>query len=322
MRPSGPGFKTPFQFGGTGYRHEGLWQARARRKASSDPRRKGYDMTSRAKRLAAAAVLAALLTIAAAAAVVTSSSNAAAPLTGSITKTYSAGQCDNQVPPAPHQPNPPPACWYCTGPVDLDSVTITIDSPVVVEGVRLGAGCTGRIGKLTIVSQGSDPVKVLNGAHDLTIGGGSVTCGIPAGQNNVDTDQYGIRVWGGTRITFAGMYVNCQAKTASGAYASRFEIFINQGPSRWTPATDADKPTKVLFVQGCFASGPQKTVNIGTSLQSGVATSTVYPFITPSQGPTFDTPAVPGGQGPPADQPLNFANTFPAAQGSCAGTSG
>jgi hypothetical protein len=277
-------------------------------------------MNARARRLAAAAVAAALLAAAAVAAVVTSQSSAAGPLTGSITKTYSANQCDNQQPAPPHTVQPP-ACWYCTGPVDLDSVTITIDQPVVVEGARLGPGCTGRIGKLTVVTQGSDGVKVVDGAHDLVIGGGSVTCGIPTGMNNVDTDQYGLRAWGGNRITFAGMYVNCQAKTSTGSYASRMELFINQSP-KWTPGTDAQKPTKVLFVQGCLASGPQKTVNIGTSLQSGVASSTVYPFITANQGPTFDTPAVPGGGGPPADQPLNFANTFPTAQGSCAGPNG
>jgi len=277
-------------------------------------------MNARATRLAAAAVAAALLTAAAVAAVVTSSSSAAAPLTGSITKTYSANQCDNQQPAPPHT-LVPPACWYCTGPVDLDSVTITIDQQVVEEGARLGPGCTGRIGKLTIVTQGSDGVKVVDGAHDLTIGSGSVTCGIPAGMNNIDTDQYGIRAWGGNRITFAGMNVNCQAKTTSGSYASRVELFINQSP-KWTAATDAQKPTKVLFVNGCLSSGPQKTVTLGTSLQSGVATSVVYPFITPNQGPTFDVPAVPGGQGPPADQPLNFANTFPAAIGSCSGPNG
>ena len=259
-------------------------------------------------------------TTAALAAFLTSSSSAAAPLTGSITKTYSAGECDNQQPAPPHTPVPP-SCWYCKSPVNLDSVTITIDQPVVEEGVRLGPGCTGRIGKITVITQGGDGIKVTDGASDLTVGSGSVTCGIPTGLNNVDTDQYGIRVWGGNRVTFAGMYVDCQAKTASGSYASRMELFINQSP-KWTAATDAQKPTKVLFVNGCLASGPQKTVNIGTSLQSGVATSVVYPFITPNQGPTFDTPAVPGGQGPPADQPLNFANTFPAAIGSCAGPNG
>src|SRR3954463_7346212 len=112
-------------------------------------------MNARATRLAAAAVAAALLTAAAVAAVVTSSSSAAAPLTGSITKTYSANQCDNQQPAPPHT-LVPPACWYCTGPVDLDSVTITIDQQVVEEGARLGPGCTGRIGKLTIVTPGSE----------------------------------------------------------------------------------------------------------------------------------------------------------------------
>src|SRR3954467_1449090 len=64
--------------------------------------------------------------------------------------------------------------WTCTGPVNLDSVTATIAQFLTraranPDAGHLRDGCTGRIGRLTIVDSAGDAVKVSEGAHDLTI---------------------------------------------------------------------------------------------------------------------------------------------------------
>src|SRR4029077_12290588 len=126
-----------------------------------------------------------------------------------------------------------------------DQGTITVDPPLASspkanqEGVRLGDGCTGRSGPLTVVTKGGDRNKAIKGPHALVVGYGSVTCQTPPA--GLSTDQYGIRVWGGKRITCAGMYVNC--KTSN----SRIEYFVNQVPAQNTGAPLADRPTSILL---------------------------------------------------------------------------
>ena len=71
----------------------------------------------------------------------TEPSQHAAPLTGTIDRTYSKGQCQAGT-----------KCWDCRGPVDLDRVTINVDSTVDANGKAIDAvhfvpGCTGRIGE-------------------------------------------------------------------------------------------------------------------------------------------------------------------------------
>ena len=62
--------------------------------------------------------------------------------------------------------------------MDLDSVTVTMTAGDRRGGdaVHLEDGCTGRIGKLTVTQSIADGVKVAEGAHDLTIGGGTIRC--------------------------------------------------------------------------------------------------------------------------------------------------
>ena len=156
----------------------------------------------RTKSVAVAAVGAALLVAGLAAAIAANPSpaHAAAPAAPAVCdhstgpKTFTldlttgpaacggaVGGCDSTVNPTL------PACWTCTSattahPLDLDDVTIIVNADVVKEGVRFGPGCTGRIGKLTVVTQGGDGIKAVKGAHDLVIGGGSVTCKEPTGR--------------------------------------------------------------------------------------------------------------------------------------------
>src|SRR5689334_6958739 len=71
--------------------------------------------------------------------------------------------------------------WTCKGPVNLDSVTVTIAQFLTgdranADAVHLDTGCTGRIGRLTIVDSAGDAVKVADGAHDLSIDGGAILC--------------------------------------------------------------------------------------------------------------------------------------------------
>jgi hypothetical protein len=285
-------------------------------------------MKARAKWVAAAALVAALLTTgfwAAMFAGPSSASSASSSLptvptrsTGSFTMTYSqvGSTCESKVNPSL------PACWTCHYPVDLDQVDITVDPTSATqpnantEAVRLGAGCTGRIGKITVHTKGGDGIKVLKGAANLVVGGGSVTCQTPPA--GLSTDQYGIRVWGGNRVTFAGMYVNCQTSN------SRVEYFMNQVPAVNAGGLPADRPTDVLLAQSCLASGPITTARIGGSEWGSALTSVLYPFVPgPGHGLTsLDIDMAPSGNNPPTTNFLDFANTYPGSQSSCLNTAG
>jgi hypothetical protein len=282
---------------------------------------------ARAKFVAAAVVAAALLGTGFAAAMLAGPSSASSSkptvpqhTTGSFTLAYSAHTCESQI------NQSLPACWNCTYPVDLDQVDITVDPTLatdpnaITEGVRIGPGCTGRIGLLTVHTNGGDGIKVVKGAHDLVVGYGSVTCQTPPA--GLTTSQYGIRVFGGHRVTLAGMYVNCQTSN------SKIEYFVNQVPAQNTGAPLANRPSDVLLAQSCLASGPTQTALIGGSKYSGALSSVLYPFTPgPGNGPTFDVPGVteptgPGGGNTHASYWLDFANEYPASQSSCVNANG
>jgi hypothetical protein len=209
--------------------------------------------------------------------------------------------------------------------VNLDSVDITVDentSPI--EAVRMASGCTGYIGQLNVVTQAGDGVKVMNGAHDIVIGGGSVTCGIPTGQNNANTDQYALRFFGGKRITIAGMAVRCNAKTSTGRQATQAELFVNQSPSTNSGAPLANQPAHIQFVQGCLSSAPNVII-LGDSDWAGVSMTKIYDYVPgPGNGPTrYYRPAAPSGNQPfPATNWLDYDNDSSSGQGSCTSAAG
>ncbi len=168
--------------------------------------------------------------------------------------------------------------WVCKGPVDLDSVTVTMDAGGRRGGdaVHLENGCTGRIGQLTVTQSIADGVKVAEGAHDLTIGGGSIRClaKIP----NVHQD--GIQVMGGERITFQNLTVDCGRP---GESLINSNLFIKESGRSTTP------PTDVVCADCTFGGGAAHTVNIQASVRSGVEGSSLcsakYPKLTLTIGP-------------------------------------
>jgi hypothetical protein len=178
------------------------------------------------------------------------------PLTGSIVRTWSDGTCGVQQ------------CWVCDGPVQLDSVTIVVDtSDQRVDAVKLAPGCTGTIGTLDVVTYSGDGVKVAEGAHDLMVGGGDVFCRGKVADPTVHQD--GIQVMGGSSITFSNLAIDCgradEAKIDS-------NLFIGQGVGSSTP------PTAVVCDHCWLGPWAAHTVSMGASVRSGLRNrSTVCP---------------------------------------------
>jgi hypothetical protein len=186
--------------------------------------------------------------------------------------------------------------WVCDGPVNLASVTVRM-TPAYTGGrrggdaVHLESGCTGRIGKLTVTTSIADGVKVADGAHDLTIGGGSVRClaKLPV------LHQDGIQVMGGDRITFRGLRVDCGRR---GERLINSDLFIKRSGSSVKPPTD-------ITCIGCSLGGQAAhTVDIQDSVRSGVLLSTICVAKYPKLSLTIGADAV---------DPVNVRNTL----GSC-----
>ncbi len=156
--------------------------------------------------------------------------------------------------------------WTCQGAVNLESVTITMNQAAGQlstrgvgndDAVHLSHGCTGTIGKITIVQYRGDGIKVGWGAHDITIGGGSIRCLA----HDPGKHQDGIQVMGGQRVTFMGLDDECQSSNNSA-------FFVNRG------TTSQESPTDVIC-SDCYLQGGGITVRIGTSVRSGVRGSTI-----------------------------------------------
>jgi hypothetical protein len=157
--------------------------------------------------------------------------------------------------------------WVCHGPVDLDSVTVTIGSdfqgplrgPGNDDAVHLSSGCTGRIGELRVVQYHGDGVKIGGGAHDLYIGGGYIRCFA----RDPVKHQDGIQAMGGQRVTFYGVAIACLT-------ANNGSFFVNQGTS------SSELPTDIVC-DHCTLQGGGFTVRITHSLRSGIRNSRVVP---------------------------------------------
>lgn len=155
--------------------------------------------------------------------------------------------------------------WTCTGPVALASVSVTITKNLAgplrgqgnVDAIHIHSGCTGTIDKLTVVQYQGDGVKVGQGAHDLVVQSGSVSCLDRAAGKHQD----GVQVMGGRNILFRNFTVQCQS-------ANNSAFFVNQGTS------SSEVPTGVVC-DGCFLSGGGITVRIYHSVSSGVENSTI-----------------------------------------------
>ena len=169
------------------------------------------------------------------------------------------------TPPAVHHVVQVDRTWTCRSPVDLDLVKVTITRAAThrnKDAVHLRPGCTGRIGRLVIVQWVGDGVKVAEGAHDLTVGGGSVRCLGKAPELHQD----GIQVLGGARITFENLKVSCGRRN-SRLINSNF--FVNQAGHSRLPPRD-------IVCDGCFLGGwAAHTVSVQRSVRSGVLHSEI-----------------------------------------------
>ena len=157
--------------------------------------------------------------------------------------------------------------WVCKGAVDLDSVTVTMtpsSAATKADAIHLASGCTGRIGRLEVTTSIADGVKVSQGVHDLTIGGGRIRClaKLPV------LHQDGIQVMGGSKITITGLIVDCGRPQDD---LINSNLFVNQAGNSTEPPSDVVCNTCVL--------GPAAahTVSIQNSVRSGVVDSTVCP---------------------------------------------
>jgi hypothetical protein len=146
--------------------------------------------------------------------------------------------------------------WYCRGPVHLASVTVVVRT-AQIDAIHLASGCTGTIGRITVVQYHGDGVKIGPGAHDLVVGGGSITCLA----HDPGKHQDGIQAMGGQRITFRGINDRCSS-------ANNSAMFVNEGSAGHELPTD-------IVCTGCTLAGGGFPVRIGQSLRSGIRTSRV-----------------------------------------------
>jgi len=157
--------------------------------------------------------------------------------------------------------------WVCKGPVNLDSVTVTIAQFLSgdrnnADGVHLQEGCTGRIGRLTVVDSAGDAVKVAQGAHDVTIASGTIVC--PA--KNPKLHQDGVQAMGGQNVLFQNLSIDC-GRAADSLIDSNF--FVNKAGQSTVPPSD-------IVCDHCTLGGwTAHTTNIESSVRSGIRNSTL-----------------------------------------------
>jgi hypothetical protein len=121
--------------------------------------------------------------------------------------------------------------FNCTGPVNLNSVTVTIGaSDPSNDGVYLRSGCTGYIGSITVDQWRGDGIKIGAGSHDLVIGKINVHCYA----HDDGKHQDGVQVMGGKNIKVKSGYVGCYSANDS-------QLMMHIG------AAGQELPTKVIF---------------------------------------------------------------------------
>jgi hypothetical protein len=176
--------------------------------------------------------------------------------------------------------------WICSGPVDLDSVSVTFNPGPGGQGtdandaVLLRSGCTGRIKQVSIVQNRGDGIKVSGGAHDLVVEGGSIRCYA----HDLGDHQDGVQAMGGERITFFNLDDQCLSATNAA-------FFISTGTNSQTTPTD-------VVCDGCYLRGGGITVRNYASRHSGVINSRIV------SGPVRALATR-----PPAVEPIATANT-------------
>jgi hypothetical protein len=176
--------------------------------------------------------------------------------------------------------------WVCSGPVDLDSVSVTFNAAAPGQGivnndaVLMRSGCTGRIGKITVVQYRGDAIKISSGVHDLVVESGSIRCY----SHDLGDHQDGVQAMGGDRVTFFNLDDQCLSATNAA-------FFISTGTN------SPSRPTDVVC-DGCYLRGGGITVRNYASERSGVLNSRIVTG--PFQALTTR---------PAAIEPISTANT-------------
>jgi hypothetical protein len=193
------------------------------------------------------------------------------------------------------------ATWYCNGPVDLELLKVTNTDGVFRDAARFD-GCSGRIARVEIETDGADGLKIRNTApvaHDLELEGGWVRCT----EHADGAHQDGIQVMGGARLAFRNLVIWCgdpdEQQFGDGVNAA---VFVNTGGGGDTT------PTDVVVEHSVAGPGSANGVLIGESVRSGLRNSVACPDWTPNGGPVaIDEDAVEGidegNEKPPADDP-------------------
>jgi hypothetical protein len=178
--------------------------------------------------------------------------------------------------------------WTCTGSVNIDLLKITMQNGSD-NAVYLKSGCTGYIGRIEVDTWHQDGVKVWGGAHDLVLGGGYISCHA----RDASVHQDGVQVQAGDRITFRGVTIDCPTSNNAAFFVS----------------ATTNTPTDIVC-DGCTLKPANSTVNIKTSLRSGVRNSIVC------RGQTAGIRIQDG-----AVDPINVGNSeLPASDSRCTST--
>ena len=183
--------------------------------------------------------------------------------------------------------------WVCNGPVDLDSVTITM-TPAAIgnradeDAIHLAPGCTGRIGQINVTQWAGDAVKATEGVHDLTIGGGASA----VSARRRTCTRTASRSWAAR---------TSRSATSASTAAAPSDNLINSNLFIKRAGRSTEPPTDVVCDHCSFGGGTAHTVNIESSIRSGVVNSTVCVGKFPRLTLTIGADAI---------APLNAGNTI------------
>src|SRR5262245_22391596 len=151
--------------------------------------------------------------------------------------------------------------WKCASQVNMDSVSVTMTSGNKVA-IVMTSGCTGTIKNIRVTTNASDGIHVNMGAHDVTVGGGSIVCNGHA----PGAHQDGIQAMAGSNVTFSKLTINCPT-------ANNADLYVN-----WSGSKNTTPPSNIICV-GCYLYGTQSSsAFVGAhSSQSGLKSSTICP---------------------------------------------
>jgi hypothetical protein len=166
--------------------------------------------------------------------------------------------------------SPSPLGWRCTSALDLDLLKVTIREGVpgvpvgsYANAVTIDPGCTGRVARVEVETNGADAVKCRNNAvtngHDLVFESGYLrSTGFAPGAH-----ADGVQCMGGDRITFRNLLIDYAGAPGGGAFY----------PSLGGAGTGGE-PVDVVC-EGCHLIHGATSVRVDASVRSGVRDSVI-----------------------------------------------